>query len=380
MVVFAHEGTWKLECDAIRSGNLAFSICEDVSEDQSHINVVTVPVADSIPVRCVRSSLVSYHALGSCLASDSTAKSLHSTIADASMLRLRPRITILLLTLLITLSITWHILTIKAPLFVSRVVGGPEHKHPFTYVGLPADAFNWTSPNRPAWLEPPKSKTTPLVLRFAIVSHPKEFARRKAIRETVLADIPRREVKLEYYFFLGKTNKLEEVNGRNMTAKEVNTAVQKEKQRYGDLYLLDMTESSRGLGEKRWRALQWVRSAFCCMSHLTLVGVLLQASEAPRSTYDWFFTADTDSFVRFAALARRLATLKPKLRKPREQRILWGQMLVANRHWRDSQGVPEEQKIESGDYEGQWYSGDESYEGEWYSYPVGLGYLIRFVS
>jgi hypothetical protein len=81
--------------------------------------------------------------------------------------------------------------------------------------------------------------------------------------------------------------------------------------------------------------------------------------------------------VRFVALARRLRTFKPDRTKPREERTLWGQMLVSSRHWRDSEEVPEEKKIESGDYEGQWYSGDESYEGAWYSYPVGLGYLMR---
>jgi hypothetical protein len=86
---------------------------------------------------------------------------------------------------------------------------------------------------------------------------------------------------------------------------------------------------------------------------------------------------DSDSFVRFAALARRLATIRPDLREPRKQSIMWGQMLPAEWHWRDSHSITQEQRVQSTD-KMQWYSGDEAFKSEWYSYPVGLGYLLRY--
>jgi hypothetical protein len=96
-------------------------------------------------------------------------------------------------------------------------------------------------------------------------------------------------------------------------------------------------------------------------------------------TYDWFMTQDTDAFVRFAALARRNKYIDPTLTKPREQQILWGMLMPSDRHWRDSSKVPQDQRVDHGPYQGQWYSADEAYEGSWYHYPAGMGYLIRYL-
>jgi hypothetical protein len=175
------------------------------------------------------------------------------------MIRLRPRTTIAVLAAVFTLFLVGHVLTIKGPSSFSFSLTDDEHLPAFDR--FPDEHFNWTAPHPPDWLQPPASTAVhePVVFRMAIISHPKEFDRRKAIRDYVLANVPKKEVRFDYYFFLGKTDKMAPIDGRNMTAEEINDEVQKEQKQHGDLFLIDMLESQRGLGEKRWRALKWVR-------------------------------------------------------------------------------------------------------------------------
>jgi hypothetical protein len=90
-------------------------------------------------------------------------------------------------------------------------------------------------------------------------------------------------------------------------------------------------------------------------------------------------TADTDSFVRFAALPRRLKHLRPDLSRPHEQPVVWGHLLESDRYWKDSTNVPEVQRLNTTGDPYQWYSGDEQYTGAKYPYPAGMAYLIRLV-
>jgi hypothetical protein len=167
-----------------------------------------------------------------------------------------PRTIFALATILIVS--TW--LTLRWPYIVSRWQGGPEGRHPLSYVGLPVDAFNWTSPLVPTWLQRPvvAPETQPLVLRVAIISHPAEFSRRKAIRDHMLVGVPHSEVDIQYYFFLGKAEDTTWSRMKGSSAQEVDAAVHREAEEHNDIHFLDMVDNKDRLGYKCWRALQWV--------------------------------------------------------------------------------------------------------------------------
>jgi hypothetical protein len=96
------------------------------------------------------------------------------------------------------------------------------------------------------------------------------------------------------------------------------------------------------MGEKRWHMLQWA------------------ASKDPGA-YDFYLSADTDSFLRIAALARRFRYLRPNV-NPRTHAVLWGHMLDAKRHWIYTSG---NQSME-----------DPYVDGTPYRYPAGMAFLL----
>jgi hypothetical protein len=157
-------------------------------------------------------------------------------------------------TLLISLGLTWHIMSLHPS--NSILDTSPE----VMVAGLPPRAYNWTYP-RPAWLEPPTGDFEPTKFRLAIITHPSEVSRRKVLRETVLSHLPRKEVVVDYRFFMGLTDKDGDVEGVRMTAEQMNEMVKAENAEHEDIKLLDVVEDKNLLAEKRYQALHWVRSS-----------------------------------------------------------------------------------------------------------------------
>jgi hypothetical protein len=110
------------------------------------------------------------------------------------------------------------------------------------------------------WLQRPvtASETQPLMLRVAIISHPAEFSRRKAIRDHMPVGVPHSEVNIQYYFFLGKAEDTTWSRLKGSSAQEVHAAVHREAEEHDDIHFLDMVDNKNRLGYKRWRAIQWV--------------------------------------------------------------------------------------------------------------------------
>ncbi|KZV78802.1 hypothetical protein EXIGLDRAFT_847156, partial [Exidia glandulosa HHB12029] len=211
--------------------------------------------------------------------------------------------------------------------------------------GLTPSSFRFAPTGPPQWYLQPAPR--PLVLRIAIMSMADEFDLRAFLRENVYnpATVPRDEVQFDIKFFLARQpaafGELWGVPWR-VTAFDVNRRVQEEQARYGDIEIIDGEENTWNLCRKRFLAMKW-------------------AAQAPQSEYDFFLTADSDSFVRLAALARRMNDRQPDLLNPRHEFSIWGVMMSKWFHWRKSaDGV----------------SPDERYDGEWYDFPVGMGYLL----
>ncbi|KZV81850.1 hypothetical protein EXIGLDRAFT_730532 [Exidia glandulosa HHB12029] len=174
-----------------------------------------------------------------------------------------------------------------------------------------------------------------------------EFELRAFLRDNVYnrSTVPHGDVQFEVKFFLARQpaafGDLLGVPWR-MTAADVNRRMQEEQARYGDIDIVDGEENTWNLCRKRFLAMKW-------------------AAHAPQSEYDFFLTVDSDSFVRLAALARRMNHRHPGLLNPRHDFSMWGVMMSKWFHWRKSvDGV----------------SPDERYDGEWYDFPVGMGYLL----
>ncbi|EJD54616.1 hypothetical protein AURDEDRAFT_156396 [Auricularia subglabra TFB-10046 SS5] len=211
--------------------------------------------------------------------------------------------------------------------------------------GFTASSFDFDPNGPPHWLAAPPNASSPLVLRIAILSAADEPEIRAFLRDNVYnrAQIPREEVQFELKFFVGRQRaERGRIGLGHDAALEVDRRVHDELARYGDIELMDVEEGRWAMAQKRFAALQW-------------------AASVPQSEYDFFFTADSDSFVRLVALARRMRFLRPNLLDPRNTPTMWGDMLPKRRHWRKSQ-VPGEP--------------DEEYTGEWYQFPNGIGYLM----
>jgi hypothetical protein len=87
------------------------------------------------------------------------------------------------------------------------------------------------------------------------------------------------------------------------------------------------------------------------------------------STYDFYMGADSDSFLRMAALSRRWRHLKPNT-DPRKEQIVWGHHLGHNRHWTPSSEAK---------FAANFTLEDEWREGQGYHYTVGIAYLFRYM-
>ena len=89
----------------------------------------------------------------------------------------------------------------------------------------------------------------------------------------------------------------------------------------------------------------------------------------PKHTYDWFMTLDSDTFVRFEALARRLPVIMGNTTavNPHEQSVMIGRM--------SSHLMYYENRVEDGNQDPE--EEDLYLTGPWYSYPIGIGYMLR---
>jgi hypothetical protein len=70
--------------------------------------------------------------------------------------------------------------------------------------------------------------------------------------------------------------------------------------------------------------------------------------------------ADTDSFLRIAAIARRFRHLRPRS-DPRQASILWGHMLDKALHWYEPDPAADEDAVAA---------------GATYKYPLGMSFLM----
>jgi hypothetical protein len=149
--------------------------------------------------------------------------------------------------------VLWTVAHILRPTLAGRMI----RQFSPLYNDFPSDAFDFTRP-RPEWLVPPspeQNKTTPLVLRIAVITHPSEVDRRTAIRESIFADVPSNEVSFQYKFFVGRAP------GKRLhvwSTQTLDEIVDEEQTVHQDMEILDMKESSSGLGMKRHAALHWV--------------------------------------------------------------------------------------------------------------------------
>ncbi|TFL02622.1 galactosyltransferase-domain-containing protein [Pterulicium gracile] len=205
---------------------------------------------------------------------------------------------------------------------------------------LAAELFSFPRSSRPKWLSTPAPQS-PLVFRIAIITHPRDFDKRDAVRKYTLSNVPTSACKFSYRFILGYGNEAED------------KLVLEEMHKYGDIVRLDMKEDKRRMGEKRWRMLRW-------------------AAEEHRGPYDYFLSLDTDAFVRLHALALRTRAMHPEF-KPREESIMWAQVqehkvhFVANPVDNEETVLLEDDKV---------FKPEEFNGPVWYPYPIGFAYLM----
>ncbi|TEB20908.1 hypothetical protein FA13DRAFT_175354 [Coprinellus micaceus] len=203
-------------------------------------------------------------------------------------------------------------------------------------------AFAFDDEPRPTWLDTPPPGA-PLRLRVAVISRANEFDRRSAIRDSIFRGVPPSDVKTDFKFFVGAPTGI--VNWWS----KVQSKVEREMTVYGDVVLLkDIDDIKERLSEKRFAALKW-------------------GGSVPRGTYDWFMTLDSDTFVRFSALARRLPTfIQNKNINPQNQSVLLGRMGGHLMYY--------ENRVPDGNKDSRLE--DLYLKGPWYSYPIGIGYML----
>ncbi|KZV78744.1 hypothetical protein EXIGLDRAFT_736655 [Exidia glandulosa HHB12029] len=170
-----------------------------------------------------------------------------------------------------------------------------------------------------------------------------ELDLRAFLRENVYSRISTDEVQFELKFFVARQpSAYGDLLPWRLSAGDVNRLVREEHARFGDIHFVDAVENKWTLCLKRFLALKW-------------------AASVPQSEYDFFFTADSDSFVRLAALSRRMHHKRPDLLDPRRTFSMWGDMKANWLHWRKANDSS---------------APDEQYDGEWYDFPIGMGYLM----
>ncbi|KAF8903681.1 galactosyltransferase-domain-containing protein [Gymnopilus junonius] len=190
------------------------------------------------------------------------------------------------------------------------------------------------------WLDTPPAE--PTVLRIAVITRVDGFERRKAVREAMFKGVRKEDVTLDYRFFVGAAPK--DTNGTI-----VHRLVEEENKKFNDIVMLDKIDDiPERLSEKRYAALKW-------------------AASVSNATYDYFMTLDSDTFVRFVPLARRLPELYgDKKVNPREQPVLIGRMSQHLTYF-----IP---TIPDGNTDPN--DEDAFIRGPWFLYPAGIGYMM----
>lgn len=95
----------------------------------------------------------------------------------------------------------------------------------------------------------------------------------------------------------------------------------------------------------------------------------MQAGSVSNDTYDYFMTLDSDTFVRFSPLARRLSQLYGEKKiNPRQEPLLIGRIGYHLTYFLPT--VPDGNKDEQEE--------DEYVKGPWFPYPIGIGYMLRY--
>ncbi|GJJ06869.1 hypothetical protein Clacol_001065 [Clathrus columnatus] len=209
---------------------------------------------------------------------------------------------------------------------------------------------------RPKWLDSPYTTKSlskePLILRVAVISHPSELERRRAIRDSIFRGVPSHEIQFDYRFFLGVSEDMEDGNGGKTNS------LYREAEKYKDMVILkNIPETYDRIAQKRFAALKWAsRSIFL-------------ADTFSNTTYDYFMTLDSDTFVRFKALARRFSVIMKNHKNvnPREQAIMIGRMKYARTYWLNAMIDDEDANTLERDIE---------VYGPRYKYPVGIGYML----
>ncbi|GJJ06704.1 hypothetical protein Clacol_000899 [Clathrus columnatus] len=216
-----------------------------------------------------------------------------------------------------------------------------ESPPPAEKTELDPTIFAFDKESRPLWMDSPPTQP-PLSLRVAVLSHPKEVQRRQLIRDNLFKGVRRNEIHIDYRFLVGLP-----VDGDNVVEKKVEQLKEEEKEK-GDLVIVEIKEAFNRLSEKRFAALKW-------------------ADSFSNTSYDYFMNLDSDTFVRFGPLARRLPTvLKGKNVNPREDPIIIARMRP---HWWHWVTTVSDQNQDSTDQ-------DLRLDGPWYSYPIGIGYML----
>ncbi|KAF8991472.1 hypothetical protein BDQ17DRAFT_1370711, partial [Cyathus striatus] len=196
-------------------------------------------------------------------------------------------------------------------------------------------------PPPPLWLQD-NPAGGPLVLNIAVISRVDGFDRRKDMRDAIFEGVRPSDVKFEYRFFVCAPQEGPE-------GEKLHSRLLEENKYYNDVMILDnIPDIPERISEKRYMAFKW-------------------AGAMSKNDYDYFFTLDSDTFVRLGALARRLPVfLTGKNIKPREQPVLIGRMSV---HWVHLLNtIPDGNKDPVDE--------DEYIRGPWYSYPMGISYMI----
>lgn len=116
--------------------------------------------------------------------------------------------------------------------------------------------YSFDKEPRPAWMtvvtESPVK--TPLSLRVAVLSHPKEVERRELIREYMFKGVPRNEVHIDHCFLVGKPS--------GWSAQGKLEKLLQEQEEHQDLVILDIEDSKKRLSQKRYSGLKWVCRLF----------------------------------------------------------------------------------------------------------------------
>lgn len=198
----------------------------------------------------------------------------------------------------------------------------------------------------PSWLLPVGEQATsqPLRIRMAVISRPEEFEKRMALRLSVVREVPHVDVNLTYVFVIDIPDDPGDFPEALPLAHEAELMIRHEAKEWNDMLILNLGEGPRYMGEKRWMMLQW-------------------AASVDSSQFDLYLSSDTDSFVRLAALARRLHHLRPGVDLTQHS-LFWGHMLDYHVHWTHQPG-PADRSID-----------DPSWDGSDYRYPAGMAFLL----